>query len=155
MAVLDAKRFALFVLGWLILTAGDPSALLPGLLAAAGATWLAHRLARVGDRPLRLRLLVRQFPGFLWRSLLGGLDVASRALRPSMPLAPGWIRYRTRLPEGAARVALGSQLSLMPGTLAAGSDGDELLIHCLDTRADVQRAIAQEERRLAALGGHG
>jgi len=155
MILLDAKRFALFLALWLILTAGDLSALAPGLLAAGGAAFLARRLARDGDQPLRLLPLARLFPGFLWRSLLGGVDVAWRAFQPAMPLAPGWIRFRTALPEGTARVALGSQLSLMPGTLAAGSDGDELLVHCLDTRDDVAAAIAREEARLRAAGGHG
>lgn len=156
MTLLDVKRFALFAGVWLILTAGDLSALVPGLVVATGATSIARRLARDGEQPLRLLPIVRLFPGFLWRSLLGGIDVARRAFQPRMPLAPGWIRHRTALPEGAARVALGSQLSLMPGTLAAGSEGDEMLIHCLDTREDARAAIAAEERRLrSAAGGHG
>ncbi len=155
MTLLDAKRFALFTAVWLILTAGDLSALAPGLVAAAGATWLAHHLARVGERPLRLLPLARLFPGFLWRSLLGGFDVARRVFLPRMPLSPGWFLHRTALPEGVARVALGSQISLMPGTLAAGCDGDDLLIHCLDTRDDVAAMIAGEERRLSAASDHG
>lgn len=155
MTLIDVKRFALFLGVWLVLTTADPGALVPGLLAAGGATWLAHRLARRGDTPLRLLPLVLLLPGFLWRSLLGGIDVARRAFDPRLPLAPGWIRYRTSLPEGAPRVALGSGLSLMPGTLAAGSDGEELLVHCLDSGAEVDRMIAEEERRLAAAAGLG
>ncbi len=155
MTLIDLKRFALFWGLWTLLTAGDASAILPGVLVAAAAAWLAHRLARTGERPLRLLPLALMFPGFVWRSLLGGLDVARRALLPDMGLRPGWVRFRTRLPQGSARVALGSQLSLMPGTLAAGSDGDDLLVHCLDSRGDVAAMIEAEERRLAGAGGHG
>jgi multicomponent Na+:H+ antiporter subunit E len=150
MTLLDLKRFALFLAAWSVLTAGDLGALVPGVLAAAGATWLAHRLARHGDTQLRVLPLVMLLPGFLWRSLLGGIDVARRAFDPRMPLKPGWVRYPTQLPPGAARVALGSELSLMPGTLAAGSDGDALLVHCLDVDEDIGRMIGKEERRLAA-----
>ncbi|MFN7177310.1 MAG: Na+/H+ antiporter subunit E [Thermaurantiacus sp.] len=150
MTLIDLKRFLLFLGVWLILTSGDLEALAPGTMTAAGATFLAHRLVRRGDMQLRVLPLFALLPGFLWRSFLGGIDVARRAFDPRMPLNPGWVRYQTRLPPGASRVALGSELSLMPGTLAAGSDGDELLVHCLDTTADVDRMIAEEERRLTA-----
>ncbi len=153
MIALHLKRFGIFSLIWLVLTSGDTAAVFPGALAALGATWLAHRLARVGNRPLRLLPLLGLFPSFLWRSLDGGIDVALRALDPRLPLQPGWIRYRTVLPQGLARVALGSELSLMPGTLSAGCDGDDMLIHCLDVRDDVMTAIIAGEKRLLVIAG--
>ena len=83
-------------------------------------------------------------PGFLWRSLMGGVDVARRVFDPRMPLMPGWKIVRTRLPDGG-KVALGGEFSLMPGTLVAGAKGDRLLIHMLDTRQDIAGQIAHEE----------
>ncbi|MFP4239998.1 MAG: Na+/H+ antiporter subunit E, partial [Rhodosalinus sp.] len=87
---------------------------------------------------------------FLGASLLGGLDVARRALSPRMPLAPGWVEVPVRLPDGG-RVALGAELSLMPGTLAAGTQGDRLLIHLLDVEAGFEEAIPREEAAIAAM----
>jgi hypothetical protein len=48
--------------------------------------------------------MIRLAPGFLRSSLLGGIDVARRALHPRMPLDAGWIAYRTKLPRGLPRV---------------------------------------------------
>jgi multicomponent Na+:H+ antiporter subunit E len=143
-----AKRFAILFGLWLVLSAADPAGLGFGLAAAAAATWLSRRLAPPADRPLRLLRLLALAPGFLRGSIAGGVDVAWRALHPRLPLRPGWIAYRPRVPEGVARVVLGSELSLLPGTLAAGSEAGCLLVHCLNVEMPVVRAIRDEEERL-------
>ena len=148
------KRFALFLLVWLILTGGSLPGLITGIPAAAASTWLS--LALLPPRPeraVRLHLLVAMAPRFLWQSQAGGIDVAQRALRPSMPLDPGWIAYRTRLDAGPARVVLGGEISLLPGTLVAGSHDDILYVHCLDKGQDIEAAMAAEEARIASLAG--
>ncbi len=81
-------------------------------------------------RPLRLFRFTRYF---LWTSIAGGLDVAWRALQPRMTIHPTWLRYRLSLPPGQPRTLMVSILSLMPGTLSAElQDDDILLIHALD-----------------------
>lgn len=102
---------------------------------------------------MRLITVFRLAPGFAWVSLLGGLDVAWRAFHPRLPLNPRWVVYPVRLPPGAARVSLGNELSLMPGTLAAGGQGDTLYVHCLDGDRPVEGQIAEEERRVAETIG--
>lgn len=151
MTAIDLKRFGLFLGIWLVLTRGEPVALAAGIPVALAAAALAHRVARQGERPLRLSPLVALFPGFVWRSFLGGLDVAWRAALPSLPLKPGWLRHESHLPEGTARVALASTISLMPGTLAAGEEKGVLLVHCLDTDADMAAAVSAEEQRLRGV----
>ncbi len=147
-----AKRFGLFALAWLALTGGDPSGWIPGGLAAAAAAAVSLRLLPPGG-PVRLLGLLALVPGFLWRSLLGGVDVAARALHPDLPLRPAWLAYPLRLPPGGARVSLGSEISLLPGTLAAGSEGDRLLVHCLDSDQPILAQLAEEEERIAACLG--
>lgn len=141
------KRFLLFCGIWLVLTLGNPSAWLVGLATAGAAALLSLRLLPPRDRRVRLWTVVALLPGFLCRSLLGGLDVAWRAFHPRLPLRPTWIGYRVRLPPGA-RVSLGNELSLMPGTLAAGTEGDVLYIHCLDGEQAVDAQIVREESRI-------
>jgi multicomponent Na+:H+ antiporter subunit E len=97
---------------------------------------------------MQLLGLLALLPGFFGRALAGGVDVARRAFHPRMPLQPGWITYRARLPAGAPRVLLGADISLLPGTLVAGERDDQLLVHCLDTRLPVARQVAEEEARL-------
>ncbi|MFP4275059.1 MAG: Na+/H+ antiporter subunit E [Paracoccaceae bacterium] len=134
---------------WLVLTGPDPKGLALGILALPAATWFSLRLLP-GAQPLSLWRAAAHLPAFLAGSLLGGLDVARRALRPQPGLRPGWVEVPVRLPDGG-RVAMGAELSLMPGTLAAGTRGDRLLIHLLDRDAGFDRAIPREEAAIAAM----
>ncbi|MFP4405652.1 Na+/H+ antiporter subunit E [Rhodosalinus sp.] len=136
---------------WIVLAGAEAKALAVGAVAVPAAVWLSLRLLP-GPRHLAPWRAVRHLPAFLGASLLGGLDVARRALSPRMPLAPGWVEVPVRLPDGG-RVALGAELSLMPGTLAAGTQGDRLLIHLLDVGAGFEAAIPREEAAIAAMIG--
>lgn len=143
------KRLILLGLVWLVLTGGDAEGLLLGALAVPLAAWLSLRLLPP-DRPLRLGVLAGMLPHFLWRSLLGGGDVAWRAFHPRLPLKPGWRRLPVRLPAGATAV-LGGEFSLMPGTLVAGCDQGRLLVHMLDTDQPIEETVRLEEAKLAAV----
>jgi len=134
---------------WLILTGADPKGLAFGAFAVPVAAWLSLRLLPAW-RPVRVWRLVLHLPSFLAGSVLGGLDVARRALVPQMPLDPGWVEAPARLSDGG-RILMGAELSLMPGTLAAGMHGDRLLVHLLDTGAGSDRAIPREEAAIAAI----
>jgi multicomponent Na+:H+ antiporter subunit E len=144
-----ARRLVLFAGLWLVLTRGE--ALLLGAAAVPATCWLSLRLLPP-LRPVRLWPLLAMAPVFVWRSLLGGLDVARRALDPRLPLNPGWVEIPVDLPDGG-KVALGGELSLMPGTLAAGSEGGRLLVHVLDRDQDVSAAVRAEAARLARATG--
>ncbi len=149
LALVVARRLALFAALWLVLTGAAVDGLAFGLPAAVAATWLSLRLLPPGARTVSVTALLRLVPGFLDRSVRGGVDVAWRALHPRLPIRPAWLVHRTTLPEGGARVALGSVVSLLPGTLVAGSYGDRLYVHCLDAGPAVAREVAAEERRIA------
>ena len=146
------KRFMLLSLLWVVLTTAASEGFWFGLLVAVGATWVSLVLLPP-DKPVKLLALMRMLPGFVWRSLLGGVDVAWRALHPRMPLRPGWLLLPTALPEGGARVALGSEFSLLPGTLVAGTRDGMLLVHCLDLNQPVEGAVRREEGMIGAAIG--
>lgn len=135
---------------WLALTGFD--ALLLGALTAivggAFGAWMVPGRPQPW-RPLRLFRFSRYF---LWTSMAGGLDVAWRALQPRMNLHPAWLRYRLSLPPGQPRTLMVSILSLMPGTLSAELEADDiLLVHVLDgSHAEAARQdVANLERELA------
>jgi len=142
------RRSLLIGAVWLMLGNTTPAGLLVGATATAAAVWLSLWLSPPA-RAWRPLPLLRILPGFLARSLWGGVDVAVRALHPRMPLRPGWISLPTTL-SASGRVTLGTLLSLMPGTLAAGSDGRRLLIHTLDTRLAVRPAAQRDAAQLAS-----
>ena len=147
--IVTMYRLVWLGLVWLVLTGADAKGLAVGALAVPAATWLSLRLMPAQRSMLVWRLVVH-LPSFVAGSVLGGLDVARRALAPNMLIKPGWVEVPARLPDGG-RVLLGAELSLMPGTLAAGMRGDRLLVHLLDTEAGFERAIPREEAAIAAM----
>jgi multicomponent Na+:H+ antiporter subunit E len=155
------KRFALFCALWLVLTGGDPEAWLVGLVGAIAATTISLRLLPPSDRRVLLLRTIALAPGFLAKSLRGGVDVAARVFQPRLRLRPGWASFPMRLPEGMARVSLGNEISLMPGTLPAGESDSRLFIHYLDLDQVSEQMVETEEGRIGeALGlnlerGHG
>ncbi|MCC5886022.1 MAG: Na+/H+ antiporter subunit E [Gammaproteobacteria bacterium] len=135
---------------WLALTGFD--ALLLGAIAAViggvfGA-WMVPGLPHAW-RPLRLFRFSRYF---IWTSIAGGIDVAWQALQPRMDIRPAWLRYRLSLPPGQPRTLMVSILSLMPGTLSAELQADNmLLVHVLDggNEDQARSSVADLERELA------
>lgn len=137
---------------WVVLAGTGVEAVAVGLVLVPLALALSLKLLP-GGVPVRVWSTMRLLPHFVLKSVIGGIDVARRAFDPRLPLNPGWIDIRVDLPEGG-RVALGGELSLMPGTLSAGTSDGRLLVHVLDRDQDVESAIREEERRLRlTIGG--
>jgi multicomponent Na+:H+ antiporter subunit E len=144
-------RFALFAAVWLVVSEGRPDFLIVGTLAAVAATLVSLRIWRAGGDQVRLVGLVRYLPGFLWRSLLGGLDVAQRVLRRRVRVAPVFVRHRLASADETRQVLLADILSLMPGTLGAGMERRATLVHLLADEPGLRRQLELEERRLDAV----
>lgn len=143
-------RAASFFGLWIVLTqSAKPLDLAMGALAAVGATWTSWRLLPPETGRVRLVWLLALMPRFLWQSLLAGIDVARRAFAPKLPLAPGFVDYRTGFPRGQARNNFATIVSLMPGSLPSGDGPDTIEFHCLDCGQPVAAQMADEERLLA------
>lgn len=135
-----ALRAVLLSAGWVVISEGDPGARLAGapvvLLALAASVWLPSpqppRWSPLG--------LLRFTWALLYGSLKGGLEVAGLALAPRLRLTPGLLRYPLRLPAGTARHLFMGTLTLTPGTLAVGLEGDELELHVLADKGERQLA---------------
>lgn len=135
---------------WWALTGGagwafGAPAVLAGVLVARA---LGPRATERGWRPWGL---VRFLGFFLRESAAGGLDVAGRALHPRLPLELCWIDYALRLPPGPARLLFVASVSLLPGTLSAELNDNQVIIHSLN--GDDRRGLERLERRVAALYG--
>jgi multicomponent Na+:H+ antiporter subunit E len=158
-AVQIASRAALirpvgFFLFWVIVAGFEVLTLIVGLLAALVTTWVSLALMPPGHRRVRPIKLVKYALRFFRQSIVAGLDVAWRALHPRMPLQPGFIAYRTQLPEGRTAAAFYTISSLLPGTLPSGADANgSAAIHCLDVTQPVARQLAEEEMLFAEAIG--
>lgn len=138
--------FALWVVLMQSAKAGD---LAVGALATICATYASLRLLPPETGRTRLVVLLALMPGFLWKSLLAGIDVARRAFAPNLPLRTGFVDYRTGFPPGQARNNFATITSLMPGSLPSGEDPEAIEFHCLDVGQPVVEQMADEERLLA------
>ena len=136
---------------WALLTGGAPESWalgLPTILAGAALVYVfppapGFRISPLGALHFGLWFAVQ--------SVRGAIDVSVRAFDPRLPLAPGFRDWRTTLPEGAPRVMLANTVSLLPGTLTAELEGDRLVLHLLDVRADLATDMGAIEARLRGL----
>jgi multicomponent Na+:H+ antiporter subunit E len=141
-----ASRLGLFLAFWLMIAGYQAGDLPVGLAAAALAAWVSLRLLPAGAGRVRLLPLAGLVLHFIRQSVSSGAQVAWLALRPSMPIHPGFIAYATRLRPAGARNAFCALSSLLPGTLPAGSNEQgALAIHCLDVDQPVTEELAEEE----------
>ncbi|MBV2090777.1 MAG: Na+/H+ antiporter subunit E [Candidatus Thiodiazotropha sp. (ex Ctena orbiculata)] len=143
----------LLSLVWLLLAGQDWNSWLVGLPAVILATWSTLLLRAPAEGRFNLPGFLRFLPYFIWESILGGIDVASRVVSPKMRIAPGFLSYRMRLSHPSARRLFVNSLSLLPGTLAADLDGDSLHIHALDRGTDPDGELKRLERMVSAVYG--
>lgn len=148
--ILRGTAFALF---WAVLNRGASDSWLLGVPLVAVATALSllivpaaqHRVAPLG--------VLRYVLYFFQQTFLSSIDVAMRVFRPEMPIHPGMIHYKTRLPADNMRVIMANTCSLLPGTLSVGIEGDVLVIHALDTTMSVMDDLRTLERIVGGIYG--
>jgi multicomponent Na+:H+ antiporter subunit E len=146
-------RAGLFTAIWLALAGADGSSWIIGIPAIVLATLAALRLAGPRSNGPRLLGMLRFVPYFLIESIRGGIDVASRVMRPRLRIAPGISTYDLRLTGVNARVFFLDSVSLLPGTLSADLRGARLYVHALDINDDIDAALRRLEAQIADLFG--
>jgi multicomponent Na+:H+ antiporter subunit E len=150
MANASLTRAALFALIWLTLTGATPAPVMAAL-SIGTATLASLWLWPPGTRRLRWSRLPLLVAYFLWRALVGGVDVARRALSPALPIDGGLVEYESRLEGETARVFFAWMVGLMPGTACVGLESSRLTVHVIDRRAYDAGDLRELEIRLAAV----
>ncbi|MFP4168442.1 MAG: Na+/H+ antiporter subunit E [Desulfonatronovibrionaceae bacterium] len=148
-----ALRTAFFVVLWAVLTEGE------GLLSVwivpgtAAGVFVSLALWPAGEWKWRFFPAVRFVPYFFWHSLLGGLDVAYRALSPHTRVQGEIVDFPFVLEREPARVFFLWTVSLLPGTAGVDLQGDTARIHILDKGLAGMKTLQDLEGRLAAVFG--
>jgi len=140
---------------WQFLNWGDPASWLVGAPVVFAAALLSRQLSGAGVRGFRWQAVPGFFLYFLRSSLAGGLDVSRRVFDPRLPVSPGFVDYHPGLPPGPGRVLFVNMISLLPGTVSAGLEGDRLIVHALDAGANVESELRSLEERVGRLFGGG
>jgi multicomponent Na+:H+ antiporter subunit E len=149
-----ALRFTGFGLLWFVLTEGEFRYWGLILIAVAGATLASLILVPSSGLSMSPVGWARFIPFFIGQSVLGGVDVALRAIAPEPRLTPGYVEYQFSLADVPARVFVANTMSLMPGTLSVQLDDDRLRMHVLDTgmqNADRAREVEVHAARMFRL----
>ncbi|SDT90625.1 Na+/H+ antiporter subunit E [Halopseudomonas salegens] len=133
---------------WILLSGGSGWYL--GLPVIAAATLLSCWL-QATPWYLRLTRLPSLLVFFLTELLLGGWDVARRALHPRLPVDPAWVRHELQSTNPQVHLLLSAIVGLMPGTLSSRFSDGYLQLHVLDQQQPWQKTVARMEDLLAAM----
>lgn len=144
-------RAILFALAWWALAEGRADSWGLGAVSVALALAASLRLAPPGTGRLSPMGLLSFAGFFLVQSARGGLQVAARAFRPRMDLAPALLELPVTLPAGTPRVLLVNTLNLLPGTVSVRLAADRLRLHVLDARLPIAEEVRETEARIARM----
>ena len=131
---------------WWLLTAGGPFSWHLGIPAILVAAWTGARLGAFSGSTWSALGAVQFALVFVRESVRGGIDVTLRTLAPTPRIATGFRHYRISLENPGARLLFVNTVSLLPGTLAAELEGDQLNVHALDINTDIAGELARLER---------
>jgi multicomponent Na+:H+ antiporter subunit E len=153
-------RFALFSLFWGLLNRWQQNSLGLGIVFIAIASVLSLYLAPQEEEQeqrhqwLKKPLSILSFLSYFYiQSLRGGCSIAKLALSPKLKLSPGFIKYHTNLANDSQVFTFMQVLSLLPGTVSARKDAQELTIHVLDMNTFNQAEIDDCQIRIKQLLG--
>ena len=137
--------FFLLVLLWLLLTSTfHHQELWVGIIVAFIVALFTNEFyIRLGFPPVS----PKRFIFFLWYIIIlffeiikANFDVASRVIRPSLPINPGVVMIQTKLKSDIAKTILANSITLTPGTFTLNIQEDKMLIHWIDVKAtDIEK----------------
>lgn len=145
---------------WLLLSGHfhDPILLTLGGVACVLSVWIVHRMDLV-DReghPIHLSLrAVTYLPWLIKEIVVSNIHVARTILARDMPIEPRLFTARANQSDELGRVVYGNSITLTPGTVTVGLDGDRLTIHALTANTREGLLSGDMDRRVSAFMGEG
>jgi len=121
---------------------GVPMALIGGALSLCLPASKSLRLSPMGA----VSFILFAIKGIL----IGAIDVSRCSIFPRT-ITPGYMPWRTYLPDGRPRQLFAVAITLLPGTLTARIEGDLLTVHALDLSDATGKDLAELEDRIAGL----
>lgn len=142
---------------WLALSGHYTPVLTTAGLVSALLCALAARRMRALDNeghPLHLFLgAVTYFPWLLWEIVKSAWAVTRIILHPALPISPTMTVVRASQKTAAARATYANSITLTPGTLTVGVNGDAFLVHALTREGALDLESGGMDRRAAKFEG--
>ena len=132
---------ALLFAFWLLLSGHyTPLLLTLGVLSCALVVWLSMRMDVVDQEILTLgpagRLLL-YVPWLMKEIFVANITLVRIILDPKMPISPSMVVFRGSQKTDLGKALYANSITLTPGTITTGVEGNEFQIHAL-TAADLQ-----------------
>jgi multicomponent Na+:H+ antiporter subunit E len=147
---------------WLLLSGHlEPLILGFGVFSSLLVTYLAWRMDREDRYAFPLILTWRLVFYWIWliREILkSNLNVARVILNPRLPISPILVPFRARMKSDLARMIYANSITLTPGTITTGTEGDILRIHALtwqDVDGREEDEMGNQVCRLESKEGQG
>ena len=116
---------------WFHISLGILSALLVTFVQLRINRYLYYQKKIAMEKTLSWGRLLFYIPWLIWQIIIASLQVAYVVLHPRVPINPSLVKFKTKLPNIAARVILGNSITLTPGTLTINISDDEFIVHAL------------------------
>jgi multicomponent Na+:H+ antiporter subunit E len=142
---------------WLLLSGHYDAQLIGfGMGSCALAVYIAMRMDIADHESVPIDWVFRfllYLPWLLKEILVANFKVAKVILSPSLPISPIMVVFGSTQETDLGRALYANSITLTPGTITTGVEGDQLEIHAL-TWADVDdREEDEMDRRVSAVEG--
>lgn len=151
-----AVYLGLFLVGlWLLLSGHYVTLILAlGFLSCVLAVAIALRMDIVGreTHPVHLHPRVLLYGIWLvWEITKANFDVARRILDPRLPISPNLLRIKATQESDLGRASYANSITLTPGTVCIGVEGDTIEVHALTEEAAEALSTGEMDRRVTKI----
>jgi len=147
--------FLIVLAFWLLLSSHfDKFHVGAGIVCSGIVAYASHDLlfTGVGNHGLTKTLrFITYLPWLIYQIVLANIDVAKRALSPSMPIDPQVVTFKTMLKSDVARTALANSITLTPGTVTIDIVDDVFYVHAIAKEPADDLLGGAMERRIAHI----
>lgn len=127
-----------------------------GLASAVLCAVAGRRMLLVDPEGHPLQLLkgvVTYYPWLAWEIVKSAWSVTLIILNPRLPISPTMTRLRATQRSSAAIATYGNSITLTPGTLTVGVDGNDLVVHALTQGGALDLESGRMDRRVSRFEG--
>jgi multicomponent Na+:H+ antiporter subunit E len=140
---------------WLVLSGHyEPLILFFGVSSCLLVTYLAWRMDREDRYIFHIRITWRVVGYILWlikEIFRANVNVTRIILDPKLPISPIMVPFRASMKSDLCRVIYANSITLTPGTITTGTEGDILRIHALTWHDVDGREEDEMDQRICGL----
>jgi multicomponent Na+:H+ antiporter subunit E len=93
------------------------------------------------------------WPWLIKEIVMANIEVAKAITRTSMDIEPTVIRLKASQTSELGRVIYANSITLTPGTVTIGLEGEDLTVHALTRRSKEGLETGEMDRKVTAMAG--